>query len=183
MGLSLSDYPAVPYKQFAGQPSVLRAIALDWSRDFNVDRVAAQFGTRATVVRKILARKEIQDYLSGRLLPMEQTVEAVRHRLFEEVTKEAFSAEPSKERSEARRMLSGNLLPEMKKVTHEHRFVIEAPPKAKSVEAWAAEHSQLPPVLEAEVIEDGTEIPEQYAGRPAPEVPAEAEEPGAGGSR
>jgi hypothetical protein len=177
----LSDFPSVPYKAFAGQPSVLRAIALDWSRDFDVDRVAAKFGTRPPVVRKILARKEIQDYLHTRLLPMEQTVEAVRHRLFEEVAKEAFGTSPSKERSEARRMLAGNLLPEMKKVTHEHRFVVEAPPKAKSVEAWAAEHAQLsPPVLEAEVIQDGTEIPEQHERRPASEVPAEAEDSGAG---
>jgi hypothetical protein len=166
----------VPYKQFAGQPSVLKAIALDWSRDFNVERVASKFGTRPTVVRKILARDEIQNYLSGRLLPMEQTVEAVRHRLFEEVTKDAFSAQPSKERAEARRMLANNLIPEMKKVVTEHRFVVEAPAKISTVEEWQRLHAPQPPILEAEVIED---VEQQGGKRQAPQEPPEAPPSGA----
>ncbi len=108
---------------------------------------------------------------------MEQTVEAVRHRLFEEVTKEAFSPRPTKERSEARRMLANNLIPEMKKVVTEHRFVVEAPAKIPTVEEWQRIHAPQPPILEAEVIHDG-EKQRQGEGQ-APQEPPASESAGA----
>lgn len=119
-----------------GNPTLLRAVALEWLKSFNEEAVAKKFEIEPRTVARILSRDDIQQYISRRMVPLEDIAEVGARRLLEEALKTAFDDKVEwKERTENRKLLARTLLPEIKKVSVEHRF-LQAPPKA-SLEDWA----------------------------------------------
>lgn len=133
---------------------MLRTLALEYMKSFDEDKVAEKFQTTPRVVRKVLAREDIQQYLLNRMIPLEKLAEMGARRLLEEAIKTAFDEEAEwKERTENRKLLSRTLLPEFKKISVEHRHVIEAPAKIQDPEEWARKF-QPQNIVEGEIIED-----------------------------
>lgn len=143
-----------------GDPTLLRAVALEWLKSFNEETVAKKFEIEPRTVARILSRDDIQQYISRRMIPLEDIAEVGARRLLEEALKTAFDDKVEwKERTENRKLLARTLLPEIKKVSVDHNHYIRAPARATSVEEWQAQLQAggiTPdvPVIEAEVIDE-----------------------------
>jgi hypothetical protein len=137
-----------------GAPSLLRAIALEYLKTFDEQKVAEVFETTPKVVAKVLSRPDIQEYVAKRMIPIEDLATMGARRLLEESLKTAFDPDVEwKERTENRKILAKTLLPEIKKISVDHRFYIETPGKIEDAEEWARKFQPQPPVVEAEIIE------------------------------
>lgn len=136
-----------------GDPSLLRAVALEWLKSFDEDKVAEKFDIDPRAVARIIAKPEIREYISKRMIPLEDIATAGARRLLEEALKTAFDPDKDwKERTENRKLLARTLLPELKQIKVEHSF-IEAPKRATSVEEWTA-NATAPKVIEAVIVDE-----------------------------
>ena len=142
-----------------------RALCVEYLRDMNLPRVAAMFDTDEMVVRRIINSPVMRDHLASSLGDTSDLDKLASRRLLEILLEEAFNKEPSKERTEARKMLARHYLPKRSEGMVEHRFFVEIPAKASAAE-WEKKYSgnQLPTgpppeededlILDAELVED-----------------------------
>ena len=139
-----------------GEPTLLRAVALEWLKSFDEEKVAEKFDIEPRIVTRILQRPDIQEYLNRRMVPIQNVAEQGARRLLEEALKTALDPNAEwKERTENRKMLARTLLPEMKKISVEHKF-IQVPARSRSIEEWtgtARAHVEGK-VLEAEIVDE-----------------------------
>lgn len=132
-----------------GDPSLLRMIALEYIKSFDEEKVAKQFQTKPSVIRKVVQREDIQEYLAERMIPIQDLAEMGARRLLEETLKTAFDEDAEwKERTENRKLLAKALLPEIKKISVEHNHYVRAPGKIEDMDEWSKQF-QPQPAIEA----------------------------------
>lgn len=129
-------------------------MALEFMKTFDVEEVADKFDTTPQVVKRVLKREDIQTYLEKQMMPLERLAQMGTQRLLEESIKTAFDEDAEwKERTENRKLLARSLLPEFKKVSVEHRHMIQVPERITDMDEWA-EKFKPQDIVEAEVIDD-----------------------------
>lgn len=134
-----------------------RAVCAEYLRDFDLDRVSEMFDTDVSVIRRIVNSKAMQEHMDSSLGDISDLDAMAARRLIEVLLEEAFGPEPSKERTEARKMLARHYLPKRTESKSEVRYFIEIPAK-QTEDEWTRQYGQLPPgepeVLDAEVVDD-----------------------------
>lgn len=130
-----------------------RAVAAEYVRDFNIDRVAEQFNTTPQGIRQVLNSPGVQAVMEKSLGDVQALGSIASRRLLEALLEEAMSANESKGRTEARKLLARHFLPLKKEVKTEHIFYVESPGKL-SRDDWEKQFADSGPVLPAEILDD-----------------------------
>ena len=125
------------------------AIADEWLKDLNVERIAGMFDLDEATVRRVIRTKRVQEYIAKRRLDLTDMLDTARIRLMETLAQDSFDKSlTAVERTEARKMLARHILPDAKKsVEITHNYVLEAPNKLEALD-WAEQHKQIAPVIE-----------------------------------